>query len=129
MNTWSCNKRFIISSGVLDLAAESALHKEGVRREMVPGAFRWNTYVDAPSAGDAVEKSREVLAKLFEPYGIEILVTDSDTMLVQHRSEEYCSVYCEHNADKVCECLPCVFIRTQTGYAHEFGCKHADKES
>lgn len=128
MRTWSCNKQFVIFSGVLDLATESAMYRHGVRRNIEPGTFRWSTYVDAPTSGDAAVKSREVLGKLYEPFGVKIMVTDSNTMLVRETTGEYCSTYCEHNAGKVCGCQPCVFIRTETGYAHEFGCKHAGEE-
>jgi hypothetical protein len=35
----------------------------------------------------------------------------------------YCSTYCEHNAAGECDCQPCVFIRTQTGFKHAPGCR------
>jgi hypothetical protein len=34
----------------------------------------------------------------------------------------YCSTYCEHNAEKVCECPPCAFLRENGGIMHERGC-------
>jgi len=36
----------------------------------------------------------------------------------------FCSTYCEHNAEAECDCQPCTFIRTQTGFEHAEGCGH-----
>lgn len=36
--------------------------------------------------------------------------------------EAHCGTYCEHNADKVCDCQPCAFIRDNGGYVHVPGC-------
>ena len=37
---------------------------------------------------------------------------------------EYCGTYCEHNAAGECDCQPCVFIRTETGFEHAPGCPY-----
>lgn len=33
-----------------------------------------------------------------------------------------CGTYCEHNADKVCDCQPCTFIRSEAVFVHMPGC-------
>lgn len=40
-------------------------------------------------------------------------------------SNEYCSIYCEHNAPGECPCGPCTWIRENTGYQHVAGCAYA----
>jgi hypothetical protein len=73
---WDTSQKFVLTKGEFDLEAESALYKEGVRREINAGSYRWACYVEAAHVLLAQSEAIVRLRRLVEPYGVEILVFD-----------------------------------------------------
>lgn len=63
MYRWDVGLKFRLTRGEFDLDAEHALYAEGVRREMHAGAFRYVSYVEAPTG---VTAHAMVQARLFD---------------------------------------------------------------
>lgn len=74
---FDCLKLFEITAGELNVAAESNLTRRGVTRTVEPGRYRFVVRVSAATIGEAGSVSRERLSDILDPYGVDILVTDT----------------------------------------------------
>lgn len=76
IHRWDVSQKFVLTDGEFGVDAEAALYKEGVRREMHPGNFRYACYVGAPTAQTAQACAQAMLLDRLRPYGIGIFVFD-----------------------------------------------------
>lgn len=82
INRWDCSQTFVVTRGELGLEAESALYKQGVRREIHPGRFRWACLVEASHLLVAQAEAFIRLRRLVEPYGVTVFAFDMRVVAV-----------------------------------------------
>lgn len=76
VHRWNVGQKFVFTDGEFGLEAETALYKEGVRREMHPGNFRYACYVGAPTAVTAQACAQAMLMDRLRPHGLGVFVFD-----------------------------------------------------
>jgi hypothetical protein len=78
---WRCTKRFTLISGGLDDSARMALFGLGFGRDP-DGVYTYTCLLGAERATDALFVSRYIMDALLSPYGVEVLVEDSECVVV-----------------------------------------------
>lgn len=82
MRIWECRQGFALTSGEFNLAAESNLTKQGVRRTPKPGYYRFTSRVEGETHLDALVEHSIQLKNRLSPYGVEYDVREATAALV-----------------------------------------------